>query len=630
MAKEYDFNDFINLKELNIFYKSIIGVFKSNNEFGIIIDESHVCFMPNVEETKKFVRTINLFFANLMIEKNNKDYLPKFSFLKNIDNEVIISNNGKKYKCNIVSMKDIRVEGNALLSYKKSVKQLYAKVLKNGQNSEALDFNFQNLNPLLINDVAVALLGIHRLSSGEAASIKNYEDKHYNLAEVFFNYDTNKSEDFKGCKINNDFVEGVMQTEEAFYSVGTIKKSVVLYKQISKDKKFLTNIVDFNTYTKFSLIKTDTSKKYIKCILPKGSQIVLTEQYTDSNEISSKTNTVLIKPAIFEIKDNSTDVVCKYVESISIRQDLKNAFLQNLEKYVVANNNIEAFDIQFEKIRSKNEDFIIQNDQIELVDQVSSLIRLDKFNFLIEQINDLNYDREVFSIDKISKIKKSMFIALVFANLNNFTEDNLEFFISAFKYQYAKLNKKELETELDRFSDTEKEKLVILMSNYSKSKEEFELLIKDFSTEEQRDLIQIKSYFNDVELLSTLNEDTNVDSINNKLAKQLVKLSIELDYTFDVLYEYILTENFAESRLQNILTHAQVNLMETEGKRNFALVSIESTKNILISKAMNFFERFKNPKAEQQEESSAVAAKARLSKVMIGRQIAREQQEKQS
>ena len=352
--------------------------------------------MPNVEETKKFVRTINLFFANLMIEKNNKDYLPKFSFLKNIDNEVIINNNGKKYKCNIVSMKDIRVEGNALLSYKKSVKQLYAKVLKNGQNSEALDFNFQNLNPLLINDVAVALLGIHRLSSGEAASIKNYEDKHYNLAEVFFNYDTNKSEDFKGCKINNDFVEGVMQTEEAFYSVGTIKKSVVLYKQISKDKKFLTNIVDFNTYTKFSLIKTDTSKKYIKCILPKGSQIVLTEQYTDSNEISSKTNTVLIKPAIFEIKDNSTDVVCKYVESISIRQDLKNAFLQNLEKYVIANNNIEAFDIQFEKIRSKNEDFIIQNDQIELVDQVSSLIRLDKFNFLIEQINDLNYDREVF------------------------------------------------------------------------------------------------------------------------------------------------------------------------------------------------------------------------------------------
>ena len=49
MAKEYDFNDFINLKELNIFYKSIIGVFKSNNEFGIIIDESHVFFMPNVE-----------------------------------------------------------------------------------------------------------------------------------------------------------------------------------------------------------------------------------------------------------------------------------------------------------------------------------------------------------------------------------------------------------------------------------------------------------------------------------------------------------------------------------------------------------------------------------------------------
>ena len=630
MAKEYDFCDFINLKELNIFYKSIIGIFKSNNIYGIIIDENHVSFMPNIEEAKKFIRIINLYSAILMIEKNNKDYLPKFSFSNNHDNEVIINNNGKKHSCYVVTMKDIRIDGNAILSYKKCVKQLYSKVLKNGQDSEALDFNFQNLNPLLINDIAVALLGIHKLSSGVSASIKNYEEKFYNMAEIFFSYDNNKIEDFKGCKINNDFVEGVMQAEEAFYSISSIKKSVILYKQVNKDKKFPTNTININTYTHFSLIKADNSKKYIRCTMPKGSQLVLTEQYTNSNEINSKTNNVLIKPSIFEIRNNTNDIVCKYVDTINHRDDFKNAFLQNLEKYVYANNDMEAFNFKYESIKNKNEEFITQNDQIDLMSQVDSLIRLDKFNFLIEQINDLNYDREVFSVDKLSKIKKSMFLALVFANLNNFSEDNLEFFISAFKYQYAKLNKKELETELDRFSDTDKEKLVILMSNFNKAKEEFELLIKDFSMEEQKELLQIKSFFNDVELLATFDENTDVNSINNTLAKHLIKLSVELDFVFDILYEYILTENFAESRLQNILTHAQVNLMETEGKRNFALVSIESTKNILISKAMNFFERFKNPKAEQQEESSAVAAKARLSKVMIGRQIAREQQEKQS
>ena len=112
MAKEYDFCDFINLKELNIFYKSIIGIFKSNNIYGIIIDENHVSFMPNIEEAKKFIRIINLYSAILMIEKNNKDYLPKFSFSNNHDNEVIINNNGKKQSCYVVTMKDIRIDGN--------------------------------------------------------------------------------------------------------------------------------------------------------------------------------------------------------------------------------------------------------------------------------------------------------------------------------------------------------------------------------------------------------------------------------------------------------------------------------------------------------------------------------------
>ena len=66
------------------------------------------------------------------------------------------------------------------------------------------------------------------------------------MAEIFFSYDNNKIEDFKGCKINNDFVEGVMQAEEAFYSISSIKKSVILYKQVNKDKKFPTNTININ------------------------------------------------------------------------------------------------------------------------------------------------------------------------------------------------------------------------------------------------------------------------------------------------------------------------------------------------------------------------------------------------
>ena len=631
VAKEYNFSDYINLKELNIFYKYIIGVFKAEDSFGIIIDDKHVCFMPNVEETKKFIRAINLNIAILSIEKGDKDYVPKISFSNNLENEVVIYNKDKKYNCFITSIKDIRIAGNPMNSYKKCIKQLYSKVLKNGIISDALDFNFQNVNPLLINDMAVSLLGLHRLSSGEVASINNYKDKFYNLANVFFNYDTNKEEDLKGFKISNDFVEGVLQVEEAFYTIGTIKKNVVLYLPTNKIQN---SIINFNAYKQLSLIKTDTNKNYLNCVLPKGTSLVLINQFVDSNEINNKTNNVIIKPSIFEIREQETsskqDTVCRFIKNINIREDFKNAFLQNLEKYIRVNTNLEPLKYSYEAIRSKNETFFEENDQIELTDQVDSLIRLDKFNFLIEQINDLNYDREVFSENRIGKIKKSMFLALIFASLNNFSELNMELFISAFKYQYAKLNKKELETELERFEDIEKEKLEIIMSSYDKSKEEFESIIKGFKEEDRRELIQVKSYFNDVEILSTISEDADLSMINNKIAKQLVRLSLELDIVFDIMYEYILTENFAESRLQDILTHDQINTLEMDGRRNFALISIETTKNMLISKAMNFFEKFKNNKSDQQEESSAVAAKARLSKVMIGRQIAREQQEKQS
>ena len=100
---------------------------------------------------------------------------------------------------------------------------------------------------------------------------------------------------------------------------------------------------------------------------------------------------------------------------------------------------------------------------------------------------------------------------------------------------------------------------------------------------------------------------------------------------FDTLFSYLSAENFAESRLEDILTHEKIEEQEKEKKKAFALIRIED-KSTLLSKAIKIFDKLRgNVKDEQQaEENSAAAAKARLAKVMVGRQIAKEEQEKEN
>ena len=47
MAKIYNLTKLKNLKQMNIFYKSILNVFEYEEQFAILIDEKHICFVPN-------------------------------------------------------------------------------------------------------------------------------------------------------------------------------------------------------------------------------------------------------------------------------------------------------------------------------------------------------------------------------------------------------------------------------------------------------------------------------------------------------------------------------------------------------------------------------------------------------
>ena len=117
-------------------------------------------------------------------------------------------------------------------------------------------------------------------------------------------------------------------------------------------------------------------------------------------------------------------------------------------------------------------------------------------------------------------------------------------------------------------------------------------------------------------------------NLMNETAKKMINIAYMNWNLFDTLFSYLSAENFAESRLEDILTHEKIEEQEKEKKKAFALIRIED-KSTLLSKAIKIFDKLRgNVKDEQQaEENSAAAAKARLAKVMVGRQIAKEEQE---
>ena len=123
----------------------------------------------------------------------------------------------------------------------------------------------------------------------------------------------------------------------------------------------------------------------------------------------------------------------------------------------------------------------------------------------------------------------------------------------------------------------------------------------------------------------------NPNNLENEVSKHLVNIAYMNWNLFDTLFAYLLAETFAESRLDDILTHDKIQEQEQEKKKAFALIRIED-KSTLLSKAIKIFDKLRgNQKEENQnEENSAAAAKARLAKVMVGRQIAKEEQEKEN
>ena len=82
------------------------------------------------------------------------------------------------------------------------------------------------------------------------------------------------------------------------------------------------------------------------------------------------------------------------------------------------------------------------------------------------------------------------------------------------------------------------------------------------------------------------------------------------------------------SRLEDIKTNVMIEEEEKDIKKGVALVNLSNNKNSFLTKAINFLDRFRMNNKETLEENSAAAAKARLSKVMVGRQIAKEAEKK--
>ena len=162
MAKNYILNDFKNLKQMNIYYKSIKGIYSYKDEYAVLIDDTHLCIVPNSEEATKLVRSINLNIALKSIEyyEAKKSIKPKITFADLNYEQVNVSLVGEALFCNLIMPKDIRIDGMQLVPTKRLLKQFYAKAVKKGKRYEALDFNFEELEPQLINEVATVVLKI--------------------------------------------------------------------------------------------------------------------------------------------------------------------------------------------------------------------------------------------------------------------------------------------------------------------------------------------------------------------------------------------------------------------------------------------------------------------------------------
>ena len=47
------------LRSMNIFFSCVLGAFEYNNEYVVLIDEKHICFLQTEDELQRFIRNIN-------------------------------------------------------------------------------------------------------------------------------------------------------------------------------------------------------------------------------------------------------------------------------------------------------------------------------------------------------------------------------------------------------------------------------------------------------------------------------------------------------------------------------------------------------------------------------------------
>jgi hypothetical protein len=655
VAKIYYLNKVKDLKQLNIFYKSILGLFEYEEQYAVLIDESHLCFLPNEEETKRVIKNINLNIANKCIENyiQNNNSFPKINYSESEEYEkVIVQAFNREYECYIVCSKDLRVDGMAMVSNKRLMKQFYAKALKKGKKYEALDFNFEELNPRLINDIATLVLGIYRPNSYEVATLKNYKENYEEAITDFLEYNENKNKILKKYDIDNGLVDTILQTEKAFKELRPLRKSVVLHKSgegIMKDLEE-NSTLNYTSFISTSLVEKEENYQnsiYYHFVIPKGTPFALINQVEESD---NSINEVLLPPASFEVKSienengRRTNIKLKFEEKLEINKILLEAFRENCKNYVKVNSNLKKSRDQYEKNKIKYSKFYaMYSEQLDLFKEVNDLIQSKKINYVLEEIEDIDYDKELFLQEGdhgIAHTKRAMLLASIFSSKNRLTDQDAKILIAAAKYhdigvkfdetdkEHGRVSLEKLNHELDNFSENDTELIKFLILEHSLDKKDNEKDIENLPVAKRERFRKILSYFRDIDELEKVRlYDLNPQNLENEIAKQMVKMAFINWNVFDTLFSYLLAENFAQLRLEDILTHEKLEEQEKEKKKAFALIRVED-KNTLLSKAIKIFDKIRGGSKEDtsQEENSAAAAKARLAKVMVGRQIAKAEQ----
>ena len=659
MAKIYNLSKVKSLRQMNIFYKSILSVFEYNEQFAILLDDNHICFLPNEEETHKFVKNINLNIANRCIENDSKieDNKPQITY-SNIDEnteKVIVNALGSEYECYVIIPKDVKIDGNTLIPNKRLIKQFYAKAIKKGKKYEALDFNFEVLNSDLVNDVATLVLGIQRPTSAQIASLNNYKNNYCDIITEFLDFKEGKCKGNKKYNIDNSLVDTILQIEKAFGELKPLRKAVVLHKSgegVLKDIKE-NDEINYTSFVSTSLVEKEENYQnsvFYHLVVPKGIPFALMSQLGETTE----DNEILLPPSNYDVKsienDNKrrTNYKLKFIAQEDIREILLKAFRENCREYVKSNSNVKKSRDKFEKNKYKYKKFYsTYSNQYDLFDEVDNLNSLNKLNYVLEEIEDIDYDKDLFMAERdygIAHTKRSILEAAIFSNIEGLTNQDAKILMAIAKYhdigvendenskEHGRKSVEKLKHELDNFSSEDAEVIKFVIAEHSLEKSENDLHISNLPIAKQSKFKKMLVYFKDIDELEKVRRyEFNPNNLETETAKKMANIAYMNWNLFDTLFAYLSAEKFAESRLEDILTHEKIEEQEKEKKKAFALIRIED-KSTLLSKAIKIFDKLRgNVKDEPSvEENSAAAAKARLAKVMVGRQIAKEELEKEN